>query len=49
MKKAEKMIVKRQAIFGQMNNYTLDQLATIITETNQQLNYNVKGSSISSV
>lgn len=47
IKKVEKLIVKRQAIFGQMNNYTLDKLSTIITETNQQLAYNVKGNSIS--
>ena len=47
IKKVEKLIVKRQAVFKQMNNYTLDKLSTIITETNQQLAYNVKGNTIS--
>lgn len=47
IKKVEKLIVKRQAVFKQMNNYTLDKLSNIITETNQQLAYNVKENTIS--
>ena len=47
--KMDKFLTKKLQLAAQMNANTLDQLATIITQANQQINYAVEQSSIKDV